>query len=98
MSVEGKVVVITGAGRGLGKSLAQNFAGAGAKLVLAARNENELEKLKRELKTEVLNIPTDVRKENDCKNLIERAVKQIENLTTEQLDDIIHTNLMGTIY
>ena len=38
-----KVIVITGASSGIGKACAFEFAGQGAKVVLAARNIAELE-------------------------------------------------------
>ncbi|PKA56253.1 11-beta-hydroxysteroid dehydrogenase-like 2 [Apostasia shenzhenica] len=44
--VEGKVVWITGASRGIGETLAEQFASLGAKLILSARNVIELERVK----------------------------------------------------
>ena len=46
MKLEGKTVLITGAGRGIGKAIALMFAEEGAKLVLAGRNENTLNELR----------------------------------------------------
>lgn len=43
-SLEGKIAVITGASRGLGKAIAESYAAAGAKVVLAARSKEEIEK------------------------------------------------------
>jgi short-subunit dehydrogenase len=43
-SMRGKVVVITGGSRGLGMELARQFGRAGAHLVLAARDEEELQR------------------------------------------------------
>ncbi|MBY0371681.1 SDR family NAD(P)-dependent oxidoreductase [bacterium] len=37
-----KVVVVTGAGRGIGRASAEAFAQAGARVVLASRTESEL--------------------------------------------------------
>ncbi|MDP2650710.1 MAG: SDR family oxidoreductase [bacterium] len=42
MKIQDKVVVITGSSKGLGKSLACAFAGKGAKVVVNARNKDEL--------------------------------------------------------
>eukprot|EP00262_Sarcandra_glabra_P022511 TRINITY_DN9997_c0_g1_i2.p1 TRINITY_DN9997_c0_g1~~TRINITY_DN9997_c0_g1_i2.p1 ORF type:complete len:329 (-),score=61.07 TRINITY_DN9997_c0_g1_i2:197-1183(-) len=47
--VEDKVVWITGASRGIGKVLAKQFASLGARLIISARNEAELERVKTEL-------------------------------------------------
>ncbi|XP_008800554.1 dehydrogenase/reductase SDR family member 7-like [Phoenix dactylifera] len=44
--IEGKVVWITGASRGIGEVLATQFASLGAKLILSARNAVELERVK----------------------------------------------------
>lgn len=46
----GRVVIITGASSGIGRSLAIEFAKRGAQLGLLARRENELFKLQQELK------------------------------------------------
>jgi len=74
MSLNEKVIVITGAGRGIGKSLAKVFSHAGARLVLASRTQEELEKLKQELSGDVHIIPTDIRKEEECNALIEKTI------------------------
>lgn len=45
--LRGKVVWITGASSGIGEELAYQFSAVGARLVLSARRENELERVKR---------------------------------------------------
>ncbi|XP_051946094.1 dehydrogenase/reductase SDR family member 7-like [Xyrauchen texanus] len=45
--LQGKVVWITGASSGIGEELAYQLAALGARLVLSARRENELERVKR---------------------------------------------------
>eukprot|EP00013_Stygamoeba_regulata_P021054 CAMPEP_0177653490 /NCGR_PEP_ID=MMETSP0447-20121125/13765_1 /TAXON_ID=0 /ORGANISM="Stygamoeba regulata, Strain BSH-02190019" /LENGTH=307 /DNA_ID=CAMNT_0019156953 /DNA_START=149 /DNA_END=1072 /DNA_ORIENTATION=- len=75
----GKLVVITGASAGIGKSLALEYARQGARLVLAARRENELRKVAKlcenlsPLNLDVTIVKCDVSIEEDCKNLMDTA-------------------------
>uniref|UniRef100_A0A7N0UKX7 Ketoreductase domain-containing protein n=1 Tax=Kalanchoe fedtschenkoi TaxID=63787 RepID=A0A7N0UKX7_KALFE len=48
-AIEDKVVWITGASRGIGKVLAKQLASLGAKLIISARNELELHRVRKEL-------------------------------------------------
>ena len=41
MSLEGKVAIVTGSSRGIGKAMALGLADAGAAVVVAARSETE---------------------------------------------------------
>ncbi|MCK5838876.1 MAG: SDR family NAD(P)-dependent oxidoreductase, partial [Bacteroidales bacterium] len=78
-----KVVIITGASSGIGKACAFEFAGQGAKVVLASRNENELKKIADEIKKlggDTIFIKTDVRKIKDCENLIEKTVEKYNRI------------------
>ena len=50
MEVKGKSVLITGAGRGLGRELARKLASEGARLALVSRTAHELESLVREIR------------------------------------------------
>lgn len=47
--IEDKIVWITGASRGIGEVLARQLASLGAKLILSARNQAELERVKSQL-------------------------------------------------
>jgi NAD(P)-dependent dehydrogenase (short-subunit alcohol dehydrogenase family) len=79
-SLLGKVVIITGASRGVGKQAAIDFARRGAHVVVAARTvatNNELpgsleETVKHieDMNAEALAIPTDLANENDLDNLV----------------------------
>lgn len=67
-SLEGKVVLIIGGGRGLGRATAQKFAEQGARLVLVARTEKELQASAEELRqhgADVYPIPADAAQEED---------------------------------
>jgi threonine dehydrogenase-like Zn-dependent dehydrogenase len=78
-SAKGITVVITGAGRGIGRAQAIVFAQAGAKrVVIAARSSHELDEVEGEIKkvaraTEVVKVITDVADEGSVKNLFEKA-------------------------
>jgi hypothetical protein len=76
--VEGKVVVITGASSGIGETSARYLASQGAKVVLAARRIENLEKIATEIKAsggEVAILQTDVTKRADLEALIHKAVE-----------------------
>ena len=77
ISFAGRVVVITGGSRGLGLVLARQFAAEGARPVLLARDQAELDRAKRlveeEHDVEVLALRCDVRRRAD----VRAAVAQI---------------------
>ena len=50
MLLAGKVTVITGGGRGIGRAIALKFAGEGAAAVVAARTESEIEAVAKEIR------------------------------------------------
>ena len=74
-----KVVVITGASKGIGAAAAMEFAENGSKVVLAARSESDLAEVVAEIRSknqEAFYVVTDVSVESDCKILIEKAVEK----------------------
>ncbi|MBA4538682.1 SDR family oxidoreductase [Bacillus aquiflavi] len=71
--IKNKVVMITGASRGLGKELAFSFAKKGARLALCARNKERLEKVKKELENngaEVIAVVADTSNANDVDRFV----------------------------
>ena len=74
-----KVIVITGASSGIGSASARLFASYGAKLVLAARSIDKLERLAKEITEEparILCVKTDVSLEEDCRRLIDETIRK----------------------
>lgn len=75
--MKNKVIVITGASSGIGKALAIELAKRGAKLSLAARRTDLLDKLSRQIDIpDILVNKTDVSIESDCKLLIDNTIKR----------------------
>ncbi len=75
-SVKGKTVLITGAGRGIGKRMALGFAQAGARVALLARSQGELDLAKLEIEQAggvALRIRADVRDLDDMMAAAERT-------------------------
>ena len=69
MEIIEKVVLITGASGGIGLATAQLLAKKGAKLALAARSADKLERIVSEL-PDALALPTDMRDEADVQRMI----------------------------
>jgi short-subunit dehydrogenase len=76
---ENKVVIVTGASSGIGEATAREFAANGSKVILAARSEEKLELIVKEIREkggEASYIKTDVSKEEECRNLVEKTVEK----------------------
>lgn len=89
--MDDKVVVITGASSGLGHGFAHAFAEAGAKLVLGARREAELEALAAELQTDVVTRVTDVSDPDSCDALVAAGMEAFG-----RIDALINNAGIGT--
>ncbi len=74
-SLEGKVVLITGASSGIGAATARLLAELGCKLALAARRKDRLEALAAELATETLSLEVDVTHADDVARMVERTLE-----------------------
>jgi len=74
MNLKNKVIVITGASKGLGKALAVVFCNEGAKVIINAQSKRELSDASKE--TGALQCVGDVTKETDMKRLGNFAIKK----------------------
>src|SRR5207249_5560775 len=77
-SIEGKVVVITGASSGLGEATARHLCAQGATVVLGARRAERIQALADELNGDggkALALQTDVTDADQVKRLVDAAVQ-----------------------
>jgi NAD(P)-dependent dehydrogenase (short-subunit alcohol dehydrogenase family) len=79
MSLEGKVAIVTGAGRGLGRAIALAYAREGAAVTLMSRTREEIERVTgetKELGGKSLVFVGDVSKEQDVAEMVTRTLEQ----------------------
>lgn len=77
--LESKVAIITGASSGIGEKTAEIFAEQGAKVVIAARRIEKLQKLKEKIESaggEAFPVKADVSSKADCDNLVAATIEK----------------------
>lgn len=112
-SLANKVVLITGASRGIGAATARAFAAEGARLVLGARDEAALSALAGEIGA--LWVKLDVTSDNDCERAVDAALSAygrvdilvnnagvglwspVSTLTPDDLARVMDVNLYGAL-
>ncbi len=74
--LEGKVVIVTGSGQGIGKHAARTFAEKKAKVVIAEFDQEKLRRTASEIGqlTETLGVHVDVRDEESVKKMVEQVI------------------------
>ena len=78
-----KVVLITGGSRGLGLAIARELASKGAKIVICARSNRQLQNAKRDLESigsDVLTVQADITKQAEVQNVIEHTISHFGRL------------------
>ena len=77
--LQDKVIVLSGVGPGLGRSIGEEAAKMGADLVLVSRTERRLEKMAEVVRSygrRALVVPTDITDEESRQTLVERALEE----------------------
>lgn len=91
MEIKDKVIIVTGASEGIGLATAKYLAAQGAKVVMAARSADKLEKEAKEI-LNAIPVPTDMRNPEEIQKLISRTLENLGRI------DILINNAAQGIY
>ncbi|MCO6509799.1 MAG: SDR family oxidoreductase [Aridibacter famidurans] len=84
MNIEGKTALIVGAGRGIGRRVAELFSGAGANVVVSSRTEPELLELEYKLNSngghDVLALAADAAEPEDTRMLVDQTLERFGSI------------------
>jgi len=83
MKLKDKIVIVTGAGKGIGRATAELFAKEGAKVVAVSRTKQDLKELKTkltEIGTGCLTIPCDLADRKVSSRIIKESIKHFGNV------------------
>jgi 3-oxoacyl-[acyl-carrier protein] reductase len=83
IDLKGKIAIVTGAGRGIGRAIALSLARAGCRIALAARSEEQLITVRNEIRSsggEAICVRTDLTQEDEIAALVEKTLNDWSTL------------------
>jgi dihydroanticapsin dehydrogenase len=78
LKLRGKVALVTGGSRGIGKAIAELFVKEGASVIIVAKDPDRLQKTAKEIG--VLSVGADIRKNSEVQNVINTTMKKFGRL------------------
>jgi 2-deoxy-D-gluconate 3-dehydrogenase len=83
-SLKGKIAIVTGGNGGIGKGIARGLAGAGADIVIAARNKAKIDEavteIKNDFKVQAIGLVADMRKPAEVEDMVKQTAYKFGRL------------------
>src|SRR5215475_2467932 len=79
-ALDGKVAIVTGASRGIGKSIAEVFAREGAKVVICGRKQETLDQVAAEIGEGVKAVACHVGKADQIQGLVDSTTREFGHI------------------
>jgi 3-oxoacyl-[acyl-carrier protein] reductase len=84
LGIKGRVALVTGSSKGIGKAIANALAAEGAKLVICARNQDRLIETAKQIEvssgTKVLALQADLRNKDDIASMVNKTVEKFGSI------------------
>ena len=93
LGLKGKVAIVTGASRGIGRSIALGLADEGCNLAICSRSEEALQKAAQDMRNrgvEVVAVAADVTQEHGAKQIVDQAMASFQHV------DVLVNNVGGS--
>ncbi len=76
LGIEGRVAIVTGGSKGIGRAVAETLADEGCRVSICARNEGPLEEAVAAIDGEVLPVVADLTRQSDVDRVVDRTVAE----------------------